>query len=51
MFVKETPDRKKKKKKRTGLYQGDLLENFKENNLAKVNCSKLETQEKPSRMF
>ena len=30
---------------------GDLLEKFKENNLAKVNCLKLQTQEKPSRMF
>ena len=35
----------------TGLHQGDLLEKFKENNLAKVNCLKLQTQEKPSRMF
>ena len=35
----------------TGLHQGDLLEKFKENNLAKVNCLKLQIQEKTYRMF
>ena len=31
--------------------QGDLLEKFKENNLARINQLKLQTQEKPLRMF
>ena len=35
----------------TGLDQGELPEKFKENNLAKVNYLKLQTQEKHSRMF
>ena len=34
-----------------GPHQGDLLKKFKENNLAEVNCLKLQIQEKPSQMF
>ena len=35
----------------TQLHQGDLPENFKENNLAKINCLKLQTQENPLNVF
>ena len=33
------------------LHQRDLIEKFKQNNYAKVNCLMLKTQEKPSRMI